>query len=148
VICYRLRCADGHEFEGWFRSSDAFGTQAATGLLSCPQCGSADVTQALMAPAVVTSAARAPVPASAGEAGVSDSALPDSARALLMRVRAEIERTCDDVGDRFATEMMQMHRGEAEQRAIYGQATPEEQETLHEQGIEFGLVPWLPRADS
>jgi len=144
MICYRLRCVKGHEFEGWFRDSAAFGTQSTTGLLSCPECGTPEVTQALMAPAVVTSPRRAP----RQDVAPPPPGIPDAVRAALMRVRAEVERTCDDVGDRFAEEMVQMHRGDREERGIYGRATAEEQEALHEQGIEFGMLPWLPLADS
>ncbi|MFT8711673.1 DUF1178 family protein, partial [Komagataeibacter rhaeticus] len=54
MIRYQLRCGAGHEFEGWFPGSSAFERQAADGLLCCPQCGTHDVTRALMAPAVHT----------------------------------------------------------------------------------------------
>ena len=34
--------------------------------------------------------------------------------------------------------------GEAEHRSIYGEATPEEAEELHEEGIAFAPLPVLP----
>ena len=55
MIHYDLRCAEaGHEFDGWFRDSATFETQAAAGQIECPVCASRQVVRALMAPAVAT----------------------------------------------------------------------------------------------
>jgi hypothetical protein len=40
-----------------------------------------------------------------------------------------------------------MHRGESDRRGIYGEASPEQTESLAEEGIEVARIPWLPRAD-
>lgn len=50
MIRYALRCADGHEFEAWFRSSADYDDQAKAGRISCVHCGSTAVTKTLMAP--------------------------------------------------------------------------------------------------
>ena len=50
MIKYQLICEKGHEFEGWFQSSDAFSEQCAAGFLSCPICETVNVRRALMAP--------------------------------------------------------------------------------------------------
>ena len=50
MIKYQLICEKGHEFEGWFQSSDAFSEQCAAGILSCPICETVNVRRALMAP--------------------------------------------------------------------------------------------------
>ena len=66
MIVFDLCCPDGHRFEGWFASSDDFAGQRDRGLVECPQCGSAEVAKAPMAPAVprkgnqVVNAAAAP----------------------------------------------------------------------------------------
>ena len=52
MIRYSLRCDQGHDFDGWFRSSDGFETLRAAGQVSCAICGSAKVEKALMAPRV------------------------------------------------------------------------------------------------
>jgi hypothetical protein len=54
MISYTLRCANGHAFDGWFRGSDDFESQLASGLLTCPVCGDATLSKALMAPNVST----------------------------------------------------------------------------------------------
>jgi hypothetical protein len=40
-----------------------------------------------------------------------------------------------------------MQRGEAEPKGIYGEATEEQAESLAEEGIAVGKIPWVPRAD-
>ena len=52
MIVFDLSCADGHRFEGWFASGEAFAVQRERGLVECPHCGSAEVAKAPMAPAV------------------------------------------------------------------------------------------------
>ena len=54
MIRYNLICSRDHEFEGWFSSSSDYDEQSASGLLSCPFCGTKKVEKAIMAPAVKT----------------------------------------------------------------------------------------------
>lgn len=157
MIHYQLRCDRGHNFDGWFKDSASFEGQAERGLIACPNCNSLAVTRALMAPALGRAARRGDQPggptqpASQSElpqGAVTAPALPDQLRALLQRMRAEVEKTCDDVGTNFAEEARRIHYGEADARGIYGETTPAEAEALTEEGIEFGVLPWLPRSDS
>jgi len=168
MIHYDLRCGDGHTFDGWFRSSVAFEQQAAAGFLDCPFCASTRVERALMAPrrnrgvaAPPTEPTAAPaVPPPAASVGAVVAAptppamavgglpvIPDQVRAVLQRIRAEIEQKCDYVGPRFADEARAMHHGEQPQRSIYGETTPEQAESLAEEGIDVARIPWVPRAD-
>jgi hypothetical protein len=159
MIHYQLHCAAGHEFDGWFKDSAAFDQQAKHGLLECPSCGGTEVARALMAPAVPrkSNTRLAPAPAaSAPAAEPSEPAappaiaghLPDHVRAMLQRLRTEVEKSCDYVGGEFAEEARRIHRGETEPRGIYGQTSSDEAESLAEEGIEIAHIPWLPRADS
>lgn len=50
MIRYSLACNKGHTFESWFADSAAYDKQAKRGLVTCPQCGSAKVEKAIMAP--------------------------------------------------------------------------------------------------
>ena len=156
---YQVRCTHGHEFDGWFKDSAAFEKQVALGLLECPSCGDKQVMRALMAPAVVTrgqAPAQAPAPApspapkapAAPETGAVAGPVPDHLRAMLQRLRAEVEKNCDYVGPQFAEEARRMHRGESDRRGIYGETSAEEAEALSEEGISFGRIPWVPRAES
>ncbi len=147
MIHYQLRCASGHEFDGWFRDSAGFDEQAQGGLLSCPGCGCTRVHRALMAPSVQTKA-RELAPATPIETTPAEAAISDSVRAILQRIRAEVERECAYVGDQFAEEARKMHHGQVEKRGIYGETSPEQAEALADEGVEFGCIPWIQRAES
>lgn len=156
MIHYQLRCGQDHAFDGWFKDSATFEKQAKRGLIECPQCGGTDVDRALMAPAVSTrEALPAPVPPVQAkpdvlppERGVAASGkLPAQVLAMLQRLRAEVEKNCDYVGDAFADEARKMHRGESEHRGIYGETTPDQAESLADEGIQIAAIPWVPRAD-
>ena len=162
MIHYQLRCGGGHAFDGWFRDSTAFDQQSAAGFTTCPVCGVADVKRALMAPALSKKGRKPPTqvePASPAEtssatdvasataAPVAGGVLPDGVRAMLQKMRAEVEKRCDYVGPEFAAEARRIHSGESEKRGIYGEATPDEAERLADDGIEVAQIPWVPRAD-
>ena len=159
MIHYQLACAADHGFDGWFRDSAGFEKQAEAGLVSCPKCGSTEVRRALMAPAVgrrgtkADSEAILPVTPPPGTPPVGKqpdkaaAALPDQVRAVLARMRSEIEKNCDYVGPGFAAEARRIHNGETEARGIYGETTPEEAVALKEDGIEVASIPWVDRAE-
>jgi hypothetical protein len=159
MIHYQLLCSKDHEFDGWFRDSNAFDKQVRLNLIECPACGGTSVRRALMAPAVAKPH-RTPAPAQpeapqpqvqpaplAPPAGAIGGKLPDHMRAMLQRMRSEVEKHCVYVGDQFAEEARRMHRGESDRHGIYGETTPEQAEGLAEDGIEFSRIPWVPRAD-
>jgi hypothetical protein len=153
MIHYDLRCSRDHGFDGWFKDSAAFEKLAKRGLVECPHCGDTKVDRALMRPAVAKRESL-PVPAPMPSpqppempAAVAGGALPDQMRAMLQRMRAEVEKNCDYVGPQFADEARKMHRGESDKRGIYGETTPEQAEALSEEGIEVARIPWVPRAD-
>ena len=165
MIHYDLRCAAGHSFDGWFRGSAAFDQQARSGLLQCPVCASPHVSRGIMAPRL-SRGARPPAalpppaeksgnpmvgktePAEPNEVTVGGPPpLPDRVRAVLQRIRAEVEQKCDYVGPRFAETARAMHDGDVPARPIYGETTPDQAEALAEDGIEVASIPWVPRAD-
>ena len=157
MIHYNLRCDEGHEFDSWFNSSAGFEKQAKRGLLECPHCGSTKVDRALMTPNVprkgrITADKPPPAPAtppvpSAQAVDKMAEHLPDQVRAMLQKLRAEVEKNCDYVGPEFAEEARRIAKGETDPRGIYGETTPEEAEALAEEGIDIAHIPWVPRAD-
>jgi hypothetical protein len=138
VILYRLICAEGHEFESWFRDSGAFDKQAAQGDVVCPFCHSAKVSKAVMAPNVLRSKGR----------GSGNAALLDeqhaALRAMIRELREKIMAATEDVGDRLPEEARRIQDGEAQARAIRGRASFEEAKALLEEGIEILPIPGLP----
>jgi hypothetical protein len=158
MIHYELQCGAEHRFDGWFKDSASFAKQAARGLLECPICGDTRVIQALMTPSLPKKGREMlPVPASppaapeapskAAPVAMAGPKMPAQLRGMLTRLRQEIERNCDYVGEEFADEARRIHCGESERRGIYGEASDEEAESLAEEGIQVQRIPWLPRAD-
>ena len=63
-------------------------------------------------------------------------------REALREMRQFIEKNAEYVGPRFADEARKMHKGESDERSIYGEASDAEAEALTDDGIEFGRIPW------
>ena len=67
---------------------------------------------------------------------------------ILQKIRTHVESNCDNVGSGFAEEARKIHYGEAEDRGIYGESTPEETQELLEEGIEIMPLPGPRRIDA
>lgn len=162
MILYRLRCSKGHEFDSWFKDSKTYERQEKKSLVGCAVCGDSKVKRAIMAPRIgkkgkgkaveVEAPVPAPAPAPAPTAEQQQMAalarkVPKELREALLKVRAEVEKNCEHVGDRFAEEARKIHYGESDKRGIYGETTDEEAEALADEGIEFGRLPWIPRGN-
>jgi hypothetical protein len=144
MIKYALVCEKNHSFESWFPDSESFDRLTRRGLVACAECDSIKIGKALMAPAVVgAKKAKAVV-----EAAPTDVALIDERqqrlRDLAKELRQEIMTKTDDVGLRFPDEARAIHAGEAPQRSIRGQATPEEARALLEEGVGVLPIPHVP----
>lgn len=139
-----LQCVHGHTFEGWFGSRSDFESQQARGLVTCPQCGSAEVGRRLSAPRINLGAPKDPT-APADTAPAREASRPD---ALLRELVAHLKSHAEDVGPRFAEEARRIHAEEAPERAIRGQATPQERQALRDEGIEVWALPDFERAGS
>jgi hypothetical protein len=164
MILYRLRCSKGHEFESWFKDSKTYERQEKKSLVGCAVCGDSKVLRAPMAPRlgkgankveVEKPAAGAPTaPAAPAEASAEQQQMaalarhmPKELREALLKVRAEVEKNCEPVGNKFAEEARKIHYGESDKRGIYGETSEEEAEALADEGIEFGRLPWIPRGN-
>lgn len=130
MIHYALICDKAHEFEAWFSNSSSYDEQVKAGDVTCPHCGSAKITKALMAPNVARSGK------SAGSA--------NEAIEAVRRARDEILKNADNVGDNFASEARKIHYKDTEPRGIYGRASDKEAKALREEGVDFSPLPVLP----
>lgn len=138
MIRYSLRCEKAHEFEGWFSGSADFDAQQQRGLIGCPVCGSASVSKMLMAPSVSTAREKEATRTLALDAAQKQ------AFTKIKETLASIRANAEDVGDKFPEEARKIHYGEAEERGIIGQASPQEAKALIEEGIEVAPLPVLP----
>jgi hypothetical protein len=144
MICYSLKCPAGHLFDSWFRNSEAFETLAAKGRVACAVCGATPVEKALMAP-TVRGEERAGAEVRQAPAPLAEPASP--AERALAGLRRYLSENSDYVGRRFADEARRIHLGEAEQRSIWGEATPDDARALNEEGVPVAPLPWLSRRD-
>lgn len=139
MIRYSLKCAEGHGFESWFQSGEAFDGLAARGLVSCPVCGSGKVEKTLMAPALLPSRGET----EAAPPGPLSTPTNDMETALAA-LKQEIEKNSDYVGMNFVNEARRIHAGNAPERAIHGEAKPDEARKLIEDGVPVAPLPFLP----
>ncbi|NEX45786.1 DUF1178 family protein [Pseudotabrizicola algicola] len=139
MIRYSLRCAQAHDFESWFQSAQAYETLRGAGHVTCAVCGSAEVDKVLMAPAVRPSRAASAAPAPTLSTPQSEK------EQALAALRAQVEANSEYVGMNFAAEARAMHDGIAPERAIYGEARPEDARKLIEDGVPVAPLPFLPR---
>ncbi len=166
MLVVDLCCTQGHVFEGWFGSADDLARQQAERLVQCPVCGDAEVRRLPSASHIQTRSAApaAETPGTASRGGMTDgpseadrasgSGEGDAARAqallahvqrVWMEAARHIVANTEDVGERFADEARAINHGDAPERGIRGQATPEQRAELREEGIEVMSMP-LPDA--
>ncbi|PHR92865.1 MAG: hypothetical protein COA69_05940 [Robiginitomaculum sp.] len=124
MIKYMLKCAHAHEFETWFGHSRDFDDQAARGLIACPYCENTKIEKAPMAPSVRTS-----------------NKTTNPHEDMVAKMRKNIADNFDNVGEGFADEARAIHYGDAPERSIYGQTTPEQARELSEEGIDALPLP-------
>jgi len=126
MIKFTLGCPQGHRFESWFQSGAAFDDLHARGLVTCPECGTAHVTKAIMAPSVKT----------AKRADMAEK---------LQALRAHVEANSDDVGRDFVRQARAMHLGDTPERAIRGEAKLAEARALLDDGVPILPLPFIPK---
>ena len=131
MIAYDLQCSNGHQFEGWFEDSRSFDRQNKDGLIACPVCEDTAILK--MPSTFAIKGASNTLPLKPGKQ-------VDMA-ALGRQIVDYVENNFDNVGADFAEEALKMHYGVSEPRNIRGVSTPQEEETLKDQGINFFKFP-------
>ncbi|MBF9034770.1 DUF1178 family protein [Rhodobacterales bacterium HKCCE2091] len=147
MIRYSLTCADGHDFESWFRSGADFDALADQGHLVCSICGSTEVKKSVMAPRIGSRSAEPEAPAQPMASGPLSKPGSELERRL-QDLRRKVEENSTYVGRDFAREARAMHLGDAPERQIHGEATGEEAKALIEDGVQVLPLPFLPRTRS
>lgn len=138
MIRFSLRCEAGHGFESWFASGAGFEALLAAGRVGCPVCGAVSVTKDMMAPAV------RPARRDVTERGAGVLSEPGSeVEAALVALKKQIEANSDYVGMNFVTEARRIHEGLAPERAIHGEAKPEEARRMIEEGLPVAPLPFV-----
>ncbi len=145
MIQYALKCSEGHSFDSWFQSAEAYDKLALAGLVTCAACGSTKVEKAIMTPRVqpARSAAATPQAPAAEPAAKLGEPASDMEKAVA-EVRKQIEQNSDYVGTDFASEARAMHVGDAPERSIYGEANLEDAKSLIDDGVPVTPLPFMP----
>ena len=153
MIVFDLLCEHGHRFEGWFASSEDYESQLARGFIACPECGTASVSKAPMAPAVPAksnSRSEAPMPSPAAVPAPVDA--PMANREMPAEVQKAMEKLAEAqskalknstwVGEDFAKQSLEMHYGERDEAPIHGKASLKEAKALAEEGVPVAPLPF------
>jgi len=135
MIIYDLRCAQNHQFEGWFKTPEDFHTQNKGELLSCPVCGSSEVAK-------LPTASR--INRLSGSGAGPEQDLVSQKQDFLEKMHDYVDSNYIDVGSEFAEQARKIHYGEVESAAIRGTATQDEARELHEEGVDIVSLPPAP----
>jgi hypothetical protein len=138
VIIFDLKCEKGHKFDGWFKDRQSFIEQNSQKLVACPICNSCSID--ILPSSVTIMGKDSRTAAKVEEKEISP------AKALQM-LRQYIDKNFEDVGSNFAEVALKIHFGEEEKRNIKGTTTPQEDDNLREEGVQFVKIP-IPKMDS
>lgn len=143
MIQFSLKCDQGHSFDSWFQSGDAFDKLQAAGMVTCALCGSTKISKSVMAPRVTTSRSKSkdvePTPTPAPSLSEPQTDVEKAFAAM----REQVEKNSTYVGTNFAQEARAMHDGDAPERQIHGEAKPEEAKKLIEDGVPVVPLPFM-----
>ena len=138
MIIYDLKCEKGHTFEGWFKDRLAWILQNSQRLISCPVCNSSSIEIMPSSITIIGKDSRAAVKPQGKEISL------DKTMKILHQY---IDKNFEDVGNKFAEIALKIHCGDEERRNIKGTSTPQEEENLKEEGVQFIKIS-LPKMDS
>lgn len=144
MIQYALKCSNGHRFDSWFQSADAYDKLASANMVTCAVCGDVHVEKAIMTPRVRPARSAQPATTETSEQSVGVATPPPELEKVLAELRRKVEESSDYVGKDFASEARKIHLGDAPERAIYGEAKPEEAKALIDDGVPVAPLPFMP----
>lgn len=144
MISYTLKCEAGHSFDSWFQSAAAYDKLMAARQVTCAQCGSHEITKALMAPRLSRAGPEVQAAPDVGTAPMLSTPATEVQQALA-ELRRKVEANSDYVGDSFAREARAMHLGEKPARSIYGEARLDQARSLIEDGVPLMPLPFRPK---
>ena len=137
MIRYDLVCENEHFFESWFKDSKSYQKQRDANEIVCPECDSSNISKSLMAPGIPkkTNTKNSNVIANSSSRSINDA---------IRKIRDEIKKNSEYVGDQFPEEARKIHYNEAEMRSIYGKASKKEITELVDEGIDIIQIPEIP----
>ena len=136
MIQYALKCEADHKFDSWFQSASSFEKLQLALMVTCPVCGSSQIEKCIMTPMV------GPRGNKSTEIKPPLSTPETEAEKAIATLRKHVEKNAQYVGGNFAEEARAMHEGTSPERAIYGEAQPEQARALIDEGIPVAPLPF------
>ena len=154
MIKYKLKCrskicSDEKEFDGWFKSIEAYEKQKLQRLISCPICGSDKVEKLLTAPSLKTNRNKTSDDKDRYYKNSKDNDSfvgnlnSDNISTLLRTLKKEIQKNSTFVGNEFVSQVRSMKEGKIKEKPIHGQGTNKEIQELIDEGIDVVNIPWI-----
>ncbi|MFL2836783.1 MAG: DUF1178 family protein [Hyphomicrobiales bacterium] len=137
MIRYDLVCENEHFFESWFKDSKSYQKQLEANEIACPKCNNTNISKSLMAPGI-------PKKTNTKNGNVIANSSSSTINNAIRKIRDEIKKNSDYVGDQFPEEARKIHYNEAEMRSIYGKASKKEITELVDEGIDIIQIPEIP----
>ena len=137
MIRYDLVCENEHFFESWFKDSKTYQKQLEANKIACPKCNNSNISKSLMAPGI-------PKKTNTKNGNVIANSSSSSINNAIRKIRDEIKKNSEYVGDQFPEEARKIHYNEAEMRSIYGKASKKEITELVDEGIDIIQIPEIP----
>ena len=154
MIKYQLKCktsfcSNEKEFDGWFKSIEAYENQKLQGLINCPICGSDNVVKSLTTPSLKINKNKTSDNKNKQHKNLKNNVNflanenPDNISTLLRTLKREVQKNSTFVGYEFVSQVRSMKEGKIKEKPIHGQATNKEIQELSDEGIDVVNIPWI-----
>ena len=154
MIKYQLKCkssfcSNEKEFDGWFKSIEAYENQKLQNLINCPICGSDNVVKSLTTPSLKINKNKTldnknkQYKNLKNNVNFSANENPDNISTLLRTLKKEVQKNSTFVGYEFVSQVRSMKEGKIKEKPIHGQATNKEIQELSDEGIDVVNIPWI-----
>ena len=154
MIKYQLKCkssfcSNEKEFDGWFKSIEAYENQKVQNLINCPICGSDNVVKSLTTPSLKINKNKTSDNKNKQYKNLKNNVNflanenPDNISTLLRTLKKEVQKNSTFVGYEFVSQVRSMKEGKIKEKPIHGQATNKEIQELSDEGIDVVNIPWI-----
>jgi hypothetical protein len=128
VLIFELKCRAGHIFEGWYSGLEDLQRQLESDLIECPLCGDRKVRRVMSSFAIGGKKLSPETP---------ENDIQKSAQAVKKAMQRFFMENFEDVGSDFFKHALKMHYGSIPLHNIRGVSSPQEEEILREEGVDF-----------
>ena len=147
--CKSIYCSGENEFDGWFKSIEAYENQKKQGLINCPICGSDKVVKSLTTPSLKTNKNKTSedqtktYKTSKSKKNFLARENLDNISTLLRTLKKEVQKNSSFVGNEFVSQVRSMKEGKIKEKPIHGHGTNKEIQELRDEGIDVLNIPWI-----